>query len=313
MATEGFKVEIVFSGGCLFVIRDSRWRPDDPAEVDVLLVDLVDPKPGDHGGDPPPKHFPILTHIATQNWDLGEGPAVSVGSRGERLHQHILVNCDIEFEPQGDAPASFDLKWAADSNSRGKRDEPRSSSASIDPSKLDCLEWVAPGDWTGMTDMGPIVPSAATARLRLPKGKLRSRSVVRKRNAHPYEPVLWDFKTGGTGKALFAQPLAEEVVYILEGLHEPELCVRLTYKDGSGQSFELNPQSADIIRLSITNLPADVGGPDPRHFPMYACLTLEPNPGAIAVPKQKPTEKKLHKNGICPVMIMHESSESSSV
>jgi hypothetical protein len=293
-----YQVEIAFSGGCLFVVRDPhRRRPTDPASVEVFLVNLVNGGDHHHGPGHPPKHYPLLTYLDTQNWIPDRNPDLRVGLQGERLLGLDLENRDILLVPGDGAPTKFDLKWAANLESGEEPEKP------VDEQSWDCLNWVVPGEKVGLKE---IEPRLATASLKLPPGKLRSRHVVRNRETPPYKPILWSF-IRQDADAVHTQAMAEEIVYTFESRSAEFL---IGFKDRSGRLDEealpvlpLDSRPDNKIQLSITNLPRRAGGARPEHFPMYAGLSPSTLPSDIALPV---TGTAQHRNGICPIMIKHE-------
>lgn len=267
----GMTFELHISGLCAIVLKSppGNDRPEHPLAIDVVC-------PQAHG------HVARLSYLPTEVVaDKDIAPDLFVDPRGVQIASLPLseMALDLSFAENSN---QFELEWGpAESKvpAKGSEDEQRR------------MQWVPRLRYLGFDEFSLAgvngLPAGAAARLKLPKGKLISRNIVRDRDG---EIVQWEFPatTNGTGEPL-VRALANEVVFLASDVNGMELksggkVILSAFQDGGTLSMTL---SNDMAKVPPDFMDGSVALGHLVHFGDLVPAAAAPGPAAPDGPATK--------------------------
>ena len=285
-----YDFELTITGLCVLTFHgEDKRRPD---EVNVLLVKTDPPREcsdaehsehsehAGHSGHEHPQHFPLLTFsvaretrpAAGSNAEFGLVPTPDGRQLGiVRLEGPVHLNLG-----DGDGPAGLTARWRpAD---LADRLAPEDEEAWLNWVPL--LKKVSP-DLKAPTEEAPFAGlnwDRVIATLKLTRGALKAANLIRRADGRL---AIWEFKPAGKVEPFARQAMAAAVVLRLSGLSQP-----VSIEGDRIGRLRLVGRQGELVRASVTNLPAENSAPSERleHFAQFYDL-FEEQPQTESLPE----------------------------
>ncbi len=276
--TRRFSAEITFAGLCVVHFQECRRRlkdesgPRQAGKVEVLLAEA-------HGhNDPSHRHLPRLNYYLQDDLAPRLGESLRPSPDGQDIVSIDLTDCDVEITPPFPYPKSHpvsELTWMEGglqrkAGSRRGRRGTRKTRVKLprDPYEDKFLDWILN---TEDFRLDELPPDRRTTVVKVPNGQWSCAGVIRNREVGSMQPLQWQLvDTAGKAVGELRRALGTDIRLRLDGLRYGPMIAIKPRQGGPERQIQLTAGTDGPLRLSITNLPEEVGSPDERHLPMYA-------------------------------------------
>ena len=262
-----YVLELTITGLCVLTMQGADPRA--PEEANILLV-KADTAHGS-GANAHVAHFPLLTFGTARANRPAAGsslpfklvPAPDGSQLGmAELRGAFTLTTDEEETRQA---SGLSATWRPDDTP--ERERPQNAAEETWLNWVPSLARVNPSIKPAISNApyAGLKAANAIATLSFDQGQLAARGVYRRRNGNI---AVFEYKTPA-GVSIHKQALAGAMVLRIEGLTEP------VWFTGPAGELGLDGDDGEVVRVSVTNLPAVDPGPNDQlvHFARYYDLT----------------------------------------